>query len=542
MIENPILPGFHADPCICRKGDDYYLAVSSFEWFPGIPIYHSRDLKHWELYSHVLTDEKQADLRGLPSAKGIWAPCLTYCEADGLFYVVYGIMHAMNARYFDVENFVVTAPDPAGPWSKPVYLHSSGFDASMMHDTDGRKYVVALDWETRDAYPKPGEICLAEYDPKQQRILGTPRRIFAGATNRACMEAPHLTRRGDWYYLMCAEGGTGYGHAVTVARSHSPWGPYTPDPHGVVLTSHPAEFDGHYSVDHLKPELFNPDVRLQKAGHGSYVDTQSGETYLVHHCSRPLLPELRCVLGRETAIEKMQWTADGWLRMANGGILPADQVQEANLPECTYPPLPARDDFDAPNLRIDWYTPRISPDSFADLAARPGWVRLRGQESFCTQNRTSLLMHKLTNLHTQVTTLLDFHPEVYQQSAGILLYYDNMNLVSLTKTWSDALSSPVLVVTRVENGVKRDCTGEGISIDDAPIYLRLTVDGNATSFSWSGDGQQFVPIGETFETSRFSDEYSQYGEFTGTFFGICCEDRMLHQRCADFDFVDVQMR
>ena len=171
MIQNPILPGFHADPCICRKGDDFYIAVSSFEWFPGIPIYHSKDMKNWELYSHALTNAEDPDLKKLPSAKGIWAPCLTYCEEDDLFYVVYGVMNSMNARYFDVDNYLITAKDLRGPWSEPVYLHSSGFDASIFHDDDGKKYIVALEWETRTEYEKPGSICIVEYDPAQNVVV-----------------------------------------------------------------------------------------------------------------------------------------------------------------------------------------------------------------------------------------------------------------------------------------------------------------------------------------------------------------------------------
>lgn len=169
MIYNPILPGFNPDPCICRKGDDYYLAVSTFEWFPGIPVYHSRDLKNWELYTHVLTDDEKVDLKKLPSAKGIWAPCLTYCAKEELFYIVYGVMNSMNARYFDIDNFLITAKDIRGPWSEPVYLHSAGFDASILHDDDGRKYVVSLEWETREGYEKPGAICMAEYSPEKKR-------------------------------------------------------------------------------------------------------------------------------------------------------------------------------------------------------------------------------------------------------------------------------------------------------------------------------------------------------------------------------------
>ena len=178
QLKKPILTGFHADPCICRKGDDYYIAVSSFEWFPGIPVYHSRDMKHWELYTHVLTDDTVCDLTRLPSAKGVWAPCLTYCAEEDLFYVVYGVMNSMNARYFDIDNYLITAKDIRGSWSKPVYLHSAGFDASLLHDTDGRKWLVSLDWETRAGYDKPGEICIVEYDPKQQRVLGYPQRIW----------------------------------------------------------------------------------------------------------------------------------------------------------------------------------------------------------------------------------------------------------------------------------------------------------------------------------------------------------------------------
>ena len=180
MITNPIIPGFNPDPCICRKGEDYYLVVSTFEWMPGLPVYHSRDLKHWELYSHVITDDEKVDLKKLPSAKGLWAPCLTYCEEEDLFYVVYGVMNSMNARYFDVDNFLITAKDIRGPWSEPVYLHSSGFDASLFHDDDGRKYVEALEWETREGYEKPGAICMVEYDPQKREIIGYPKRIWNG--------------------------------------------------------------------------------------------------------------------------------------------------------------------------------------------------------------------------------------------------------------------------------------------------------------------------------------------------------------------------
>lgn len=198
MIKNPILTGFNPDPCICRKGDDFYIAVSSFEWLPGIPIYHSKDLKHWELYTHVLTLNSQVELRKLPSAKGVWAPCLTYCEEEDSFYVIYGVMNSMNARYFDVDNYLIKAKDIRGPWTEPVYLHSAGFDASILHDDDGRKYIVSLEWETREGYEKPGVICVAEYDAKNKCLKEYPKRVYNGGTDRGCIEAPHLTKRGEY--------------------------------------------------------------------------------------------------------------------------------------------------------------------------------------------------------------------------------------------------------------------------------------------------------------------------------------------------------
>lgn len=298
MLHNPIFKGFNPDPAICRKGDDYYVAVSTFEWFPGIPIYHSKDMKHWELLTHVLTDDTTPNLTKLPSAKGIWAPCLTYNEAEDMFYVIYGVMNSMNARYFDVNNYLIKSKSIEGPWSEPVYLTSSGFDASILHDDDGRKYIVSLEWETREGYEKPGVICCVEYDPETEHVVGYPKRIWRGATDRGCIEAPHLTKRDGWYYIMCAEGGTGYNHAVTMGRSRNVWGPYEPDPKGPLVTSQPKESNERADDDHLKPRYFNPESILQKSGHGSYVDLPNGETYLVHLTSRPFVPELRCTLGR----------------------------------------------------------------------------------------------------------------------------------------------------------------------------------------------------------------------------------------------------
>ena len=537
MITNPIIPGFNPDPCICRKGDDYYLVVSTFEWMLGLPVYHSRDLKHWELYTHVLTDDEKVDLKKLPSAKGIWAPCLTYCEED-LFYVVYGIMNSMNARYFDVDNFLITAKDIRGPWSEPVYLHSSGFDASLFHDDDGRKYVVALEWETREGYEKPGAICMVEYDPAKKEIIGYPKRIWHGGTDRGCIEAPHLTKKNGYYYIMCAEGGTGYNHCVTMGRSEQVWGPYEKDPENPILTSVPGESYERHNPDHLKPKYFNPDTVLQKAGHGSYVETPQGEVYMVYHASRPFVPELRCTLGRETCIQKMRWTKDGWLRTDTGNNLAPEETQESSLPVCPLPRTPDFDDFDSGELGNWYYAPRIMPQRFADVTARPGWVRLRGQESRTSLNKVSILARKLTSVYARITTKMDFHPEVHQHSAGLILYYDNMNYINLRKYYSETLGCSALSIIHLENGEKTEFLNTRTPVEDCPVYLRLWIQGRKSWFEWSYDGDHYTKIGRMFDTSKFSDEYCQYGEFTGTMAGLTCADRIMHRHCADFDFFE----
>lgn len=538
MIQNPIFPGFNPDPCICRKGNDYYAAVSTFEWMPGIPVYHSFDLKNWELYTHILTDDEAVDLKKLPSAKGIWAPCLTYCETEDLFYVAYGIMNSMNARYFDVDNYVITAQDIKGPWSRPVYLHSAGFDASLFHGDNGKKYVVSLEWETREGYEKPGAICMAEYDPSSQEIVGYPRRIWNGGTDRGCIEAPHLTKRGEYYYLMCAEGGTGYNHCVTMGRSRHIWGPYEKDPANPIVTSAPGQSYERHDPDHLKPNYYNPQSILQKSGHGSYVELPTGEVYLLHLCARPFVPELRCTLGRETAIQKMCWTPDGWLRMADGSNLAKLEVPESSLPETLLPKIPDFDGFDSGELGNWYYAPRIMPHRFADVSARQGYVRIRGQESLTSLHKASILARKLTSVHAMVTAKMEFVPQVYQHSAGLVLYYDNMNFLYLRKYYSETLRQSAISVIQLENGEKTEYLDTRIPVKDQPIYFRLYIKGRDTWFAWSYTGEDYEKIGHVFDTTKFSDEYCKYGEFTGTMAGIACVDRMKHKHYADFDFFE----
>ena len=254
-------------------------------------IHHSRDLVHWRLLTRPLTRASQLDMRGDPDSCGVWAPCLTH--ADGLFHLIYTdvkrygrttVGGASGASLRDFHNYLVTSPRIDGDWSDPVYLNSSGFDPSLFHDDDGRKYLVNMLWDHRPGRNRFAGIVLQEYSPAERRLVGERRLIFEG-TPLGLTEAPHLYKRDGYYYLLTAEGGTGWGHAVTMARSRTLTGPYELHPDVHVLSAR-----------------HRPDAALQRAGHADLVETPAGETYMVYLCGRPLRNRGRCTLGRETAI------------------------------------------------------------------------------------------------------------------------------------------------------------------------------------------------------------------------------------------------
>ncbi len=319
-IQNPILRGFNPDPSIIRVGEDYYIATSTFEWYPGVQIHHSRDLIHWRLLTRPLRRASQLNLLGDPDSCGVWAPGLSY--ADGLFYLIYTdvkrygrttVGGASGASLRDFHNYLVTSTTVDGDWSDPIYLNSSGFDPSLFHDDDGRKYLLNMLWDHRPGHNRFAGIVLQEYSAADRKLVGRPHLIFKG-TPLGFTEGPHLYKRNGYYYLLTAEGGTGWGHAVTLARSRELAGPYELHPDKYVLTSR-----------------HRPDIELQRAGHADLVETQTGETYLVHLCGRPLRNRGRCTLGRETAIQKMKWSPDDWLRTADEKGLPYRAVEAPDL-------------------------------------------------------------------------------------------------------------------------------------------------------------------------------------------------------------------
>ncbi|MBL4806535.1 MAG: family 43 glycosylhydrolase, partial [Rhodobacteraceae bacterium] len=222
-VTNPILPGFNPDPSICRVGDTYYIATSTFEWYPGVQIFQSKDLANWQLVVRPLSRPDQLDMRGDPDSGGIWAPCLSY--SDGQFWLIYTDMKRHHGSFKDALNYVVTAPEITGPWSAATFINGAGFDPSLFHDQDGRKWYLQMLWDHRARPNIFAGITIQEFDPVTKNLIGKAEIIFEG-TDLALTEGAHIYQRNGWYYLLTAEGGTGYDHACTLARSRNLKGPY----------------------------------------------------------------------------------------------------------------------------------------------------------------------------------------------------------------------------------------------------------------------------------------------------------------------------
>ena len=539
QIQNPVIPGFYPDPSIVRVGADYYIVNSTFEWFPGVPIHHSRDLVNWRLVGHALTRTSQLDLRGVGDSAGLWAPSLSH--ADGQFWLIYTnvFQTGMGRPFKDIGIYLTTATDIGGPWSEPVTLNSIGFDPSLFHDEDGRKWLVNIEWDFRKGRYRFAGIVIQEYDPVQRRLIGPTTKILKKA-NTLC-EGPNLYRRDGWYYLMLAEGGTGWAHGITMARSRNLLGPYELDPQPAVLTA---------SDDVSLP--------LQKAGHGELVQTQTGEWYVAHLASRPLItgvasdldssrksPEgapyagQRCLLGRETCLQKMAWR-DGWLRLEAGGTKPQVAVPAPkDLPAQPWPALPGRDDFNDETLDVNWSSLRVPvTESWLSLKARPGWLRLCGRESQHSLFNQSLVARRLRDFCMTAETKLEFSPQHFTQGAGLICYYDTRTHFYL-RVSHDEEQGKVLGIVLTDDGVYDELPVLAIH-DWKGIFLRAEINRTKLQFSASPDCSSWQNIGPVLDASKLSDDYGTGLHFTGAFVGLCCQDLKDHALVADFDYFDLK--
>jgi xylan 1,4-beta-xylosidase len=495
-FQNPILAGFHADPSICRVDDDYYIVCSSFEYFPGVPIYHSRDLINWRQIGHCLTRKSQLPLDKMRASGGIFAPTLRH--HNGTFYMI-------TTSVWGGGNFYVTATDPAGPWSEPVRLDVEGIDPSLLFDDDGKVYYC------RHVGGADGYVGLTTLNLANGKLEGELKNIWGG-TGGVWAEGPHLYKIYGKYYLMISEGGTSYNHCVTIARSDSPWGPFDPCPDNPILT-------------HRE----NRERPVQAVGHADLVETPAG-WWIVCLGIRPQGGPFHHI-GRETFLTPVRWSDAGWpIVDDNRGI-----ELTMSAPKLTAHPwqaLSEREDFDEEELGFHWNYLRNPVEHNYSLTARPGFLRLKGTNVKLTAvDSPTFVGRKQTGLTCEATALLDFNSQGVDEEAGLVVRGNDENHYAIGVTFHDGkrqvFCRKVLKGKTLEPVVYQE-------LAEGPVELTIMAKPSTYEFLFrtsEGKPQSLL----TATTQDLSTE--KVGGFTGVYLGMfATSESNLSSSPADFDW------
>lgn len=533
-IKNPILKGFHPDPSIVRVEDTYYIATSTFEWWPAVRIHASKNLVDWEPVTYAIREKRLLDMTGNPDSGGVWAPDLSYY--DGKFYLVYTDVKVTDGAYKDCVNYLTTAESIYGPWSDPVVLNTAGFDASLFHDTDGRKYLLNQYWDPRSFHhPFYGIMC-TEYSEREKKLIGKPWVIYKG-TEEKFTEGPHLYKIGEYYYLFVAQGGTVYAHQERVARAKSLRDAFVTQPGEVFLTTYDAPFHPY-----------------QKAGHGSLVETKDGEWYFAHLMGRPLHkdsesfvdPRGWCPMGRESSIQKVLWDEELWPHIVGGHTgqaeVEAPAGAEYHAAGQTDTGICIKDDFDSEELGLDFQSLRIPlTEDILSLKDRKGHLRLYGRQTLGSTFTQAHVARRWQNTHFVAETKMEYHPETIQQFAGLSCYYNTQNWSCIQMTWHEKLGRAIDVVY-TDLGKTHSVYGENpVAVPDHAqyVYFRVLVEGLVYHYEYSFDGAKWLPTDMVFDSTKLSDEYIKAvydAAFTGAFTGMFSADGLGTGIPADFDY------
>lgn len=503
-FQNPIIPGFHPDPSICRVGSDFYLVTSSFEYFPGIPVFHSRDLVSWRQLGHVLTRKSQLKLDRTRSSGGIYAPTLRHF--GGRYYVI--ATHVGGKGHF-----YVTAQDPRGPWSEPVWIDAGGIDPSLFFD-DGAVYFTRNGKGPDADHPL---IYQAKLDLEKGKLAGRPRAIWAG-TGGIWPEGPHLYKIGTTYYLMIAEGGTGYGHSETIARSSSPFGALDVYPNNPILSHrHRA---GH---------------PIQAVGHADLVELADGNFWAVFLGIRPKNGRHHH-LGRETFLAPVTWTRDGWPIVGQGGHVELEMAAP-RLPPAPVPPAPERDDFDQPELAPVWNFLRNPNPRDWSLTERVGHLRLRGSPvTLDDVDSPALVVRRQQHFRVRCRAAIEFRPGHAREEAGLTIRGNERFHYDLAVRGGAAVREVVL---------RRRVRGESRVVSRRPLdggTIVLEVSATESEYVFRAGAKGRMQTLGALPTKTLSAEVigaSGQNYFTGAFFGLYATGNGAPSTApADFDWFE----
>lgn len=472
---NPIITGFHPDPSVCRVGNDYYLANSSFEYFPGIPIYHSKDLINWKQIGHALDRKSQLDLSNTAIWSGVWAPTLRY--HNGVFYMI-------TTNVTNGGNFYVTAKNPAGPWSEPIWVDKEMFDPSLLFDDDGKVY-----------YTRRGKVGIvqAEIDITTGKLLKEPVIIDSGMLSKDT-EGPHLYKFNNWYYLLTAEGGTRALHMVNIGRSKSPWGPFERCPHNPILSQH---YD--YQT-------------IRSTGHGDIVEAQDGSWWMVFLATRHYNYDAMSYIGRETFLTPVNWV-DGW-PIINQTVVNNLWVPTKTLPQQPLEAFVSRDEFNQPTLDYNWNFLRNPLEGSWSLSKQPGKLVLAGNKNSLNDIASPAWVgRRQQHIDCTVATQMDFTPTAKNEEAGITIYLNFLHHYDFALTKRG--NSNALIIRKTIGDITSEAAA--IPIKGNQIFLKIAADKDSYIFSYSTDDKEYAIAGKAIPQYLGTEIATA---FTGVYFAL----------------------
>lgn len=544
LFKNPILSGFYPDPSICRVGEDYYLINSSFIFFPGIPIFHSKDLVNWEQIGYALDRVSQLNLDGALYSGGIFAPTIRYHQ--GIFYII-------TTNVDNGGNFIITAEDPSGSWSDPYWIENApGIDPSLFFDEDGKAYYIGTREVKEPKYIGDQEIWIQELDLKTMRLINESYVLWNGALKKSYFpEGPHLYKVGDFYYLMIAEGGTEHYHSVTIARSKNLLGTYEGNPANPILT--------HRHLGKKYP-IANP-------GHADLVETQNGEWYAVALASRPYGGYYKN-LTRETFLMPVEWE-DDWPVICPGTGKIEFEYPRPNLPKFSVTHDNIRDDFNEEALNYKWNSIRTPREDFWSTIERKGYLRLKVRPKSMIDilrlppidenerynkkepiiDNPSFLGRRLQNMNFYSCTKMEFNPLNENEAAGIALVQNNNHQFRLEYSIENGEKVVRLfkcTASIESNFLERKFRYENVEVklasekfDSDVIYLSVIAKEQEYSFYYGDSLENMKLLVENVDGRILSPEIA--GGCSGTYIGIFATSNGENSNnVADFDWFDYE--
>ena len=502
---NPVVSGFYPDPSVCRVGDTYWLVNSTFAYFPGVPIFKSHDLVNWHQVGHVLDRESQLPLKGADIGKGgIYAPQISYNPKNKTYY-----MTTMNMTTFQV--FYVKSKNPELGWSEPVQMKRGGMDTSFFFDTDGKAYVVYNARPNGGAkYEAQTAIHMNEFDWKADSIKSKTYELTTGSScieHPTCIEGPHLYKVGKYYYLMCAEHGTGFTHSEVIFRSKSVFGPWENCPNNPILTQRDLP-------DHQRQDA------VTCTGHADLVQTKEGDWWAVFLGCRPYKIDTSTWepdyynTGRETFLLPVTWK-DGWpVILEKGKAVPT--VVNKKLEEQQVSNIAFTDKFSSDQLNLRWIFLRNPNMSNYDWKSGTGITLKADTANIYGKESPTAILCRQKNLAFSAETEVNFTPSNDKELAGLVVFQNNENNFVVGVTLLDG--KPSLTLTRIEGG-KQVLMASAILLDvKQPVRLKVDANGRSYTFSYALADGVWQTLAKGCDGQNLSTKVA--GGFVGTTIGL----------------------